>query len=116
MSSETDQTRPQLPVYVDRDATEPRLVSWAQESEPALHHGGAVRTLQLNPASMDTLVDDYGVGLTKRITSSHEFDGSDKVHDAGVEVVRRRWPKRSVPPYAKSSRAITRTSSSPRSA
>jgi hypothetical protein len=82
---------PQFPRYVDREATEPRLVSWGKESERMLHHGGSIRVLQLDPDATDTLVDDYGVGLTKRITSTHEFEGSDAVREKGAETVRRRW-------------------------
>ena len=85
-------TVPMPPRYVDRDASEPRLVSWATDSEQALHHGGSTRRIQLDPTAFDTIVDDYGVGLTKRITDSHEFEGSQKVRDDGAETVRRRWP------------------------
>jgi hypothetical protein len=85
-------TVPMPPRYVDRDATEPRLVSWATDSQAALHHGGSTRMIQLDPTAFDTVVDDYGVGLTKRITASHEFEGSQKVRDEGAETVRRRWP------------------------
>ena len=77
--------------FIDRDATEPRLVGWGTESEKALQHSWTVRQLQLEPNSVDRVVDDYGVGLTKRITSSHEFEGSDKVRMEGAETVRRRW-------------------------
>lgn len=82
---------PQLPQYVDQDATEPRLVGWGQESDLMLHHGGTIRILQLDPNAIDILVDDYGVGLTKRITSSHEFEGSDAVRVKGAETIRARW-------------------------
>lgn len=85
-------TVPMPPRYIDRDATEPRVVSWATESEQALHHGGSTRRIQLDPAAVDPIVDDYGVGLTKRITDSHEFEGSQKVRAEGAETVRRRWP------------------------
>jgi hypothetical protein len=84
-------TMPLPPRYVDRDATEPRLVAWAKESEKMLHHGGSVRTLQLDPQATDPLVDDYGVGLTKRITSSHEFEGTDAARAEGAETVRKNW-------------------------
>lgn len=82
---------PQLPQFVDRDATEPRLVTWGTESDLMLHHGGSVRILQLVPNATDTLVDDYGVGLTKRITSSHEFEGSDAARVRGADTIRLRW-------------------------
>ena len=36
----------------------------------------------IDPTAFDTVVDDFGVGLTKRTTSTHEFEGSDKVRDA----------------------------------
>jgi hypothetical protein len=84
-------TFPQFPRYVDREATESRLVSWAQDSERMLHHRATIRILQLDPAATDTVVDDYGVGLTKRITSSHEFTGSDASRDQGAETIRERW-------------------------
>jgi hypothetical protein len=84
-------TAPLSPVLVDRDATEPRLVAWAAESETALHQGGTVRRLQLDPAAFDPLVDDYGAGLTKRITSSREFEGTDQRRADGAETIRRRW-------------------------
>lgn len=83
---------PQFPKYVDQEATEPRLVSWGQESEQSLQHSGSVRSLQLDPPAADTLVDDYGAGLTKRITASHEFKGSQPVREKGAETIRRRWP------------------------
>lgn len=85
-------TLPLPPRYVDKDATEPRLVTWGQESESALNHAGTVRVLQLDPGGVDRVVDDYGVGLTKRITSSHEFEGSDALRADGAETMRRRWP------------------------
>jgi hypothetical protein len=85
-------TVPMAPKLVDRDATEPRLVAWAMDSEAALHHGGSTRMIQLNPAAFDAIVDDYGVGLTRRITSTQEFEGSQKVRDEGVDTIRRRWP------------------------
>jgi hypothetical protein len=84
-------TVPLPPRYVDREATEPRLVSWANESEKALQNSWTLRDLQLDPGAADRLVDDYGVGLTKRITSSHEFTGSDKARAEGAETIRRRW-------------------------
>ena len=79
------------PKYIDRDATEPRLVSWATDSEAALHHGGSTRMIQLDLNAFDTIADDYGVGLTKRVTSTHEFEGSQKVRDEGAATIRRRW-------------------------
>ena len=84
-------SRVQLPQFVDRDATEPRLVTWGKESDLMLHHGGSVRILQLDPNAFDTLVDDYGVGLIKRITSSHEFEGSDPAREEGANTIRNRW-------------------------
>lgn len=86
--------RPTVPMperYVDREATEPRLVTWAGESEKMLHTSSSVRSLQLDPGAGNRLVDDYGVGLTKRITASHEFEGSDVLRAAGAETIRRRW-------------------------
>jgi hypothetical protein len=84
-------TVPLPPRYIDREATEPRLVSWGEESEKALQTSWTVRQLQLDPNAVNRIVDDYGVGLTKRITSSHEFEGSDTARAAGAETVRRRW-------------------------
>jgi hypothetical protein len=98
--------RPTIPMparFVDREATEPRLVSWGQESERALHHAWTVRQLQLDPGAMDRIVDDYGVGLTKRITASHEFEGSEAVREEGASTVRRRWPDIRKPVYDKAS-------------
>jgi len=85
-------TTPMPARYVDQDATEPRLVAWATESEPVLNQQGSVRVLQLDPNAADALVEDYGAGLTRRITSSNEFDGSTAARDKGAETVRRRWP------------------------
>ena len=85
-------TIPMPPRYLDKDATEPRLVMWATESEAELHNDSTARMIQLDPAAIDTIVDDYGVGLIKRITSTHEFEGSQKVRDEGAETIRRRWP------------------------
>ena len=84
-------TVPMPPRYVDQDATEPRLVSWGNESEKALHHDRATRVMQLDPNGLDLLVEDYGVGLTKRITATHEFEGSNDLRAEGAETVRRRW-------------------------
>jgi hypothetical protein len=56
-----------------------------------LHHGGSVRILQLDPKAIDTLVDDYGVGLTKRITSTHEFEGSNAAREKGANTIRDHW-------------------------
>jgi hypothetical protein len=78
--------------YIDRDATEPRLVLWGKESEAALHIGFSTRAIQLDPAAVDGIVDDFGVGLVKRVTSSNEFTGSQKVRDEGADTVRRNWP------------------------
>jgi hypothetical protein len=80
------------PRYVDREATEPRLVGWAQESEKVLHNDWTTRRLQAAPGALAAIVDDYGAGLTKRITASHEFEGSPTAREAGAEIVRRRWP------------------------
>jgi hypothetical protein len=80
-----------LPELVDRDATEPRLVAWGMESDQMLHHSSSVRILQLDPNAIDTLVDDYGVGLIHRIMSSHEFEGSDASREKGANTVRDRW-------------------------
>ena len=77
-------TVPMPPKYVDQDATEPRLVTWGTESEKMLHHDGTTRIIQLDPNGFDTIVDDYGVGLTKRITSTHEFQGPDDLRDEGA--------------------------------
>jgi len=85
-------TVPMPPRYVDHDATEPRLVSWATESDTELHNDNVARLIQLDPAAFDTIIDDYGVGLVMRITSTHEFVGSQKVRDEGAETIRRRWP------------------------
>ncbi|MEU8612177.1 hypothetical protein AB0C29_29730, partial [Actinoplanes sp. NPDC048791] len=85
-------TAPMPPHLVDRDATEPRLVTWGGESEKALHTGGTVREVQLQPGATDRLVDDYGTGLIKRITSTHEFEGSEAARTGGAETIRRRWP------------------------
>jgi hypothetical protein len=84
-------TVPLAPRYVDREATEPRLVSWGAESEKALQTSWTVRELQLVPDAVDRIVDDFGVGLTKRITSSHEFQGSDRARAGGADTIRRRW-------------------------
>ena len=81
----------QLPQLIDREATEPRLVEWGKESDKILHHGGSIRILQLDPNALDTLVDDYGVGLTKRITSSNEFEGPDIAREKGANTIRDRW-------------------------
>lgn len=77
--------------FKDREATEPRLVAWAIESGKSLRSEGYITVLQLNPGTEGTLVDDFGVRLTKGITSSHEFDGSQAARGAGAETVRRRW-------------------------
>lgn len=94
-------TVPLLPRYVDQDATEPRLVAWATESEKALHHVFTTRILQLDPNGIDTVVEDYGVGLTKRISSSHEFKGPDPAREQGAETLRRRWGDIRAPVKAK---------------
>jgi len=82
---------PQLPQFIDRDATEPRLVEWGKESDLMLHHSSSIRILQLDPKATDALVDDYGVGLTKRITLSHEFEGSDAARTKGSNTIRNHW-------------------------
>jgi hypothetical protein len=51
-------TVPMAPNLVDRDATEARLVSWAKDSDQALHHAGSLRMLQLEPGAVATVVDD----------------------------------------------------------
>ena len=83
---------PMFPRYVDREATEERLVGWGGEAAAMLHNGWLVRELQLNPAGLGPIVDDYGAGLVKRISSTHEFTGSPAARERGVEIVRRRWP------------------------
>ncbi|PYG01815.1 hypothetical protein SAMN05216184_101279 [Georgenia satyanarayanai] len=85
-------TVPMFPRYVDREATEDRLVDWGQDAPKMLHNGWLVRRLQLDPAGLGPVVDDYGLGLVKRITSTHEFTGSAAARERGVEIVRRRWP------------------------
>jgi hypothetical protein len=88
--------KPTVPMggdLVDRDATEERLVSWAGESEKAIHNNAIVRVLQLDPNAVDTVVDDYGVGLVKRLKDTHEFEGADSAREMGAEMVRRRWPE-----------------------
>ena len=85
-------TMPMPPRYIDREATEPRLVTWAEESESALHTDWTARRLQLKPGDLGAIVDDYGAGLAKRITDSHEFEGSQGLREAGASIVRRRWP------------------------
>jgi hypothetical protein len=81
------------PEFQDREATEPRLVAWAGESEKILQQDGTARMLQLDPQGTDSLVDSYGVGLTNRITSSHEFEGSDPVREQGAQIIRKHWPE-----------------------
>lgn len=82
---------PLLPKYVDQDATEPRLVTWGTESEKMVQVDGTLRLLQVEPDATDKIVDDYGTGLTRRITSSREFEGSDAARQQGAETLRRRW-------------------------
>lgn len=88
-----DQTpiRSQLPSFVDRDATEPRLVDWGMESDRLLHSDATIRTLQLSPDAIDSVVEDYGVGLIIRILHTHEFEGSDFSRTTGVDTIRARW-------------------------
>jgi hypothetical protein len=85
-------TAPLSPKYVDQDATEPRLVTWGVESEKTMQVDGAIRLLQVEPGATDLIVDDYGTGLTNRITFSHEFEGSAVARQQGAETIRRRWP------------------------
>jgi hypothetical protein len=85
-------TAPLPPTYLDQDATEQRLVSWGKESKPMLQTASSIHTLQLDPAAVDPLVEDFGAGLTLRITSSHEFTGSEAARASGAETVRRHWP------------------------
>ena len=84
-------TAPLPPVYVDKEATEDRLVAWGKESKPMLQTASTIHTLQLDPGAVDPLVEDFGSGLTMRITSSHEFTGSETARAAGAESVRRHW-------------------------
>ncbi len=84
-------TVPMPPVYVDHDATEDRLVAWGKESKPMVQTPSTVHMLQLDPGAVDRVVEDFGAGLTKRITSSHEFTGSESVRSAGAETVRKHW-------------------------
>lgn len=86
-------TIPMPPRFKDREATPTRLFAWGTESEKMLHNNFTVRQLQLDPEALDRIVDDYGVGLIKRITSSHEFTGSDPARDKGADVVRANWPE-----------------------
>jgi len=79
--------------FVDREATETRLLGWAQESDRVLHGDWTVRQLQLDPTALDRIVDDYGVGLMRRISSSHEFSGSQEVREGGARTIRNNWPE-----------------------
>ena len=82
---------PMQPALVDREATAERLRTWGQDSEKILHTPAMVRKLQLDPNVFDIIVDDYGVGLTNRITSSNEFEGSDDARKKGAETNRAHW-------------------------
>lgn len=77
--------------FKDREATEPRLVEWAIESGKSLRSDGYITDLLLAPDSAGTIVDDFGVRLTRGITGSHEFDGSEAARRAGAETIRRHW-------------------------
>ncbi|MFI7495301.1 hypothetical protein ACH9D2_11370 [Kocuria sp. M4R2S49] len=85
-------TFPMPPRYQDREATEERLVAWGTDAKKMLHNNWLVRRLQLDPAGLGPVVEDYGAGLVKRITSSHEFTGSETARNNGAATIRRRWP------------------------
>jgi hypothetical protein len=94
-------TVPAIPRRVDQDATEPRLVGWGTESERMVQVDGTLRLLQVEPGATDKIVEDYGAGLIKRITSSNEFAGPDAARQQGAEIIRRRWPDIRPPVRAK---------------